>query len=320
MKKTKKIIVALVTTAITLSGVIGLTSSAQTDKRSANIKSKGIIDFQNGAAVISSSDLNYLADEIDLLEDTYKTETVNALNQVGTFYKLDGTTTFNPEESTLASSDASILPFSAITDGIINSQSIPAERTYLGTLPGGTEMNGNISAATAENLSLGTAAWVDGELIVGTGADNNSYYNRGYADGYANVVDSASISYAYHEHKNGNNQVVTTSPIYATSNPGGCYKAAGHTHNATGTCSSTYIPGKTCGGEVGWVSGPSGTMDFQRCCSCGALWSDSNNDGRCDAVTQAAQTIWHCGSPTNTWTIQCGKTEKTIESATITFK
>ena len=218
MKKTKKIIVALVTTAITLSGVIGLTSSAQTDKRSDNIKSKGIIDFQNGAAVISSSDLNYLADEIDLLEDTYKTETVNALNQVGTFYKLDGTTTFNPEESTLASSDASILPFSAITDGIINSQSIPAERTYLGTLPGGTEMNGNISAATAENLSLGTAAWVDGELIVGTGADNNSYYNRGYADGYANSLDSVTISYTYHEHTGSSAEGTGcyTNPIYHT--------------------------------------------------------------------------------------------------------
>ena len=41
----------------------------------------------------------------------------------------------------------------------------------------------DLVAATADNLSLGTAAWVDGQYIVGNGADNNSYYATGYASG-----------------------------------------------------------------------------------------------------------------------------------------
>ncbi|MCD7725865.1 MAG: hypothetical protein LUI12_10030 [Clostridiales bacterium] len=43
-----------------------------------------------------------------------------------------------------------------------------------------------ITAATPENLSAGTAAWVNGELLLGTGADNKSWYDR-------NTVDPESI-------------------------------------------------------------------------------------------------------------------------------
>lgn len=35
-----------------------------------------------------------------------------------------------------------------------------------------------IAAAQPENLSAGTAAWVNGDFIIGTGADNNSYYDK----------------------------------------------------------------------------------------------------------------------------------------------
>lgn len=181
--KTKRMIGVILIVAV-LTGIVGITGMAQTNKRSVNIKSKGIIDFENGTAVIDASDLAYLADEIDLLENTYKSETVNALNQVGTYYKLDGSTTFNRDESTLSAENAALLPFNSLVNGIVNSQSIPTERTYSGILPGeDTETIGNISAANAENLSLGTAAWVNGELIVGTGGDNNSYYSMGQATG-----------------------------------------------------------------------------------------------------------------------------------------
>lgn len=36
-----------------------------------------------------------------------------------------------------------------------------------------------IAAANAGNLSAGTAAWVNGSFIIGTGADNNNYYKAG---------------------------------------------------------------------------------------------------------------------------------------------
>lgn len=46
----------------------------------------------------------------------------------------------------------------------------------------------DLVAATADNLSLGTAAWVDGQYIVGNGADNNSYYAQGKANATVNKV------------------------------------------------------------------------------------------------------------------------------------
>lgn len=179
-----KVIFALITIII-CTGAISIASKAQTDKRAANIKSKGIFDYDNGTVVMDASDLTYLADEIDLLEDTYKKETVRALNKINTYFMMDNSTTHNPNESNLDTESSTILPFESIIDGILDSQSIPIERTYTGMLPGKTnQTTGNISAAAERNLSLGTAAWVDGELITGTGADNSSYYSQGKTEGY----------------------------------------------------------------------------------------------------------------------------------------
>lgn len=180
---TKNTVVSVLVVVL-LTGLISITAVAETGNRAANIKSKGIFEYQNYTAVFDASDLVYLADEIDLLEDTYKEETVEALNQIGTYYRIDGTATHDAEENTLPLENANMLDFSVIKSGIINSQSIPSDRTYSGSIPGSDDViTGNISAATAENLSLGSAAWVDGALIVGTGADNNSYYAEGYTEG-----------------------------------------------------------------------------------------------------------------------------------------
>ena len=186
IKKTRTVYL-LMAAIILASGVSATAIAAQsaTGKRASNIKSKGNFDFENGKVTIYSSDLIYLADEIDLLEDTYKTETVKALNQIGTYFNSDGTSTHGKDDSNISSSEAKLLPYGAIIDGIIHSQSIPTERTYTGTMPGQTtETHGNISASTEANLSLGTAAWVEGKLIVGTGEDNFAYYTQGSQDGY----------------------------------------------------------------------------------------------------------------------------------------
>lgn len=182
--RTKKL--GLFIAIVMIAGLAAATSAtAQTGRRASNIKSNGNFDFDSGKVTIYTSDLIYLADEIDLLEDTYKTGVAEALDQIGTYFKSDGTSTHNRNESAVAPSEAASLPFGAIREGIINSQSIPTERTYTGILPGqNTQTSGNISAAQADHLSLGAAAWVDGDLIIGTGTDNNTYYTQGSQDGY----------------------------------------------------------------------------------------------------------------------------------------
>lgn len=170
---------------VSFAGITAVAAQTENGRRASNIQSKGNFDYENGKVVICSSDLTYLADEIDLLEDTYKTETVRALDQIGTYFRTDGTPTHSESDNNIPSSEARQLPYNVIMEGIVRSQSIPTERTYTGILPGQTaETHGNIFAAIENNLTLGAAAWVDGKLIVGNGADNDSYYTKGKKDGY----------------------------------------------------------------------------------------------------------------------------------------
>lgn len=126
--------------------------------------------------VFDKSDLDYLDGRIDAIEadvSTGKANLANALNPLGTNSSLSGTSTFNELLEAINHSQA--IPDKTIGE----SASIAAEDYQLASTVTGQTINSNtkISAATAANLSLGTSAWVDGQLIVGTGSDNKNYYN-----------------------------------------------------------------------------------------------------------------------------------------------
>lgn len=299
MGNIKKIIcLFLIAIIAALVGNYGITASAQTDRRAANIKSRGNIDFDNGLAVIRSSDLAYLANEIDMLEDTYKTEIFSSLNTISVYYRTDGSTTREQGENIMESSGACALPFSALMDGIKTSQDIP-DKTYSGKLPGSnTDITGNITAAAADNLSLGTAAWVEGKLIIGNGADNNKYYTEGYRLGYTEGVkhtgSNAKITYTYHRHT-GNSD-----------SGGGCY-----TVHMSGTRREGCGGGGNCSGHyedtsyAGWHS--TGT-----CNVCGANITRTGSEGwePCPNGKDVPYSYYELG---------CGMTENTIIAASIVF-
>lgn len=141
--------------------------------RRGNIKSKGVIDYAGGEVVIDASDLTYLADEIDALEAAYKLNTVAALNRMGTYYLQDGTITHDESADILPVEYAVNLSFDEIYEGVLQSQSVENLAT--------TEV---LTGASADNLTAGTASWVDGTLVVGNGSDNDDYYDKGYNEGY----------------------------------------------------------------------------------------------------------------------------------------
>ncbi len=301
MKYRKIIITALL--VFVFAGMTAITVAAQPDKRAANIKSRGVFDYQHGTALMDASDLTYLANEIDLLEDTYKKETVDALNQVGTYFKSDGTTTIDPAEGTLQAEDANVLEYRTIKEALINSQAIPA-LPFSGKRPGETDpVSGTITGATAENISLGAAAWVDGKLIIGNGGDNISYYNQGYVAGKAETMDGVDISYTYHAH--------TGSP----SEGGGCYtKTVYKNEKKTIT--------EACPGYYHYIATEvNGDLIFS-CDKCGMDQALSAEYGT-GYISKCPNTSW-----THTVTVQvfdhydpgCGKTTSTIEAATIIFK
>lgn len=294
--KKAKTICALMTVII-LTGIIGMTSKAQTERRASNIRSKGIFDYDNGTVVVDASDLTYLADEIDLLEETYKKETVKALNKMSTYFMMDDSTTHDPDESNLDPESSVILPFGSIIDGILASQSIPTEKTYTGILPGEeNETTGNVSAATEENLSLGTAAWVDGEMIIGTGGDNNTYYNQGYAEGLAENVHGE-ISYVRHSHSEEcyvSCTVEYTSILESHSGDGNPCSACGATATRTQKWGLSHSACGITGDATKWII----------CSSCGTGKHQNTGTGSVHSVHNA---------------LICGKTEGQIESATIVY-
>lgn len=146
-----------------------------------------------GSVVIDSADLYTLADRLDLFKvraakqleamQTYLTRDSGGVALTGT----DGVYAVHSRPSAGQEIDPLTLDFAAILEGIAVSQSIPADPaaygmaadTQLYKTPEGklvtTASEGaepvSIQAASAENLSAGMAAWVNGSLLLGTGED-----------------------------------------------------------------------------------------------------------------------------------------------------
>lgn len=174
--------------------------------RRKRIASKGVVDYSNSTVVLDSSDLIYLADEIDDLERAYKSSTVEALNQIGTFYvSTDGDISHECDDNNVSPDMAAELLFSDLYHGIVKSQSVDhldnvqAEdehgnplyyadqnasdsKDLTSTTAETNDYPVFIQPAAADNLTAGTAAWVDGDLIIGSGGDNTAYSDRAVND------------------------------------------------------------------------------------------------------------------------------------------
>lgn len=260
--------------------------------------------------IFDKSDLDYLDGRIDAIEadvSTGKENLANALNPLGTNPSLgtplSGTSTFNELMEAINHSQA--IPDKTIGEGV----SIATEDYELASKVTGQTINSNtkINAATADNLSLGTSAWVDGSLLIGTGADNKNYYNLGYTNGMAKV-DNASIIYTYHSHKG------------TVQGGGECYTPLYRVHTHSGSCYSTVNSTCTCSAYAGqWINDT-----IFRCRVCGH--AGHGPGGTCGAATTS--TVLSCGKAEGTryqsegletYVLSCGKTESTIETATIHF-
>lgn len=132
--------------------MVTLPSDAANSARKSLLKSQGVIAFQgsNGKKVnIDSSDLVTLANQIDSLENTYKSKSVDALNSIGTYIDDSGNVNHNGIQS------SSLPTFESIYKGIKKSQ----------------ETQGSDVAIVANNLPSGKAAWVNGKYIRGNNHD-----------------------------------------------------------------------------------------------------------------------------------------------------
>lgn len=210
-KKVEKVIVPVAIASL----LIGGTAYADGANRRSSLNSHGAVDITSteGAILIDSADLVTLADEIDTLESTYKSTTKKALNNIGTYIKTDGSITHSAP-----SSQIEMPSFNQLANAIQNSQSSSSAIADLssdiyykkenGALvrksTAGSNLSGtqriNLAPAAANNLSAGTVAFIDGKLLLGTGADVQTYYDTGYNKGYSQG-ESSGYSNGYSQGK-----------------------------------------------------------------------------------------------------------------------
>lgn len=270
-----------------------------------SLKSFGNVVYTNGedSVEIYSDDLYILADQLD----SFKSKVADQLAEINTYLSSgsNGTSTVTDSSIKIVHTEPSgsdvvdplTLDFDTLLEGVAASQSIPTDVTEYGYSDGtilyknsegelttdGTEENVeqiNISAATPENLSAGSAAWVNGELILGTGADNKAYYNWGYINGFNKNEKNVEITYTYHEHTDD------------------CYSSQ--------PCTVTRVVTNNTGTRVYFT-------ETHSSCGRGIVTSATSSSNLHDAVG----TIY---IDTHTYeTLTCGKTESTIESAVILF-
>lgn len=287
---------------VTSSGKIVLAyDSGRRDK----LNSCGSINFDRGKASVSAADLMSLADRIDNLGNEYTTMTYRALNKIGTDFDREG----NANHEVQTSEYPAYLSRAQLKTGILQSQSVQ----HLTAAP-----------VVADNITAGAAAWVDGLCVIGNGADNERAYQRGLEDGRTGNDSDVELQYTYHVHVDGNGDgpIDDGNVTYTKSNPGGCYKGAGHTHNKTGTCplGSQYTLAVDSYTEY-----ENHHVGFRYSCSyCNKITHTAEYD-KWEAAPHVStiacpNTHYGCGSPTNTWKIGCGKKAGQIESVTMIIR
>lgn len=151
-------------------------------------------------------------------------------------------------------------------------------------------------------------------------SNNKSYYNLGYLDGFNKVMDSATIEYQYHKHIDADGNPITASTTASIS--GGCLTSGSHVHEngCMSTCTVTATCTNSYQGESGnWCN----TFEYKHS-SCGqgttsgSSWQPYSRKGQTFTDTH---TYYSCNNlPINTYSVGCGKTENSIDSATIIFK
>ena len=159
------------------------------------------------------------------------------------------------------------------------------------------------TGAVAGNISAGKMGYADGYLHLGDGADNAAHYAQGFVDGQQDVTQNLNISYTYHVHEGD------------ASASGGCYtKAVMHSH--TDACNGP-CPG-TWGSRVQTVVDGI-TFYIYTCNTCGITKTTTSYDGV--TGTNCGATTIVCGKTgrVESYGLSCGKTEQTIESATIIY-
>ena len=164
------------------------------------------------------------------------------------------------------------------------------------------------SATAAGNLSAGSAGYASNSFILGDGSDNAAYMEAGYREGYtqgiADGLSKVNVQYNYHVHEG--NELME----------GGCYiTPVYHAHNSSCSYTTSYP------GTRKWQNFMSGSTAYKwTCTNCGEV-GYAPEKGQEIPCSFCAVRNYTCGKENTIerYSLGCGKTEDTIESATIIY-
>ncbi len=181
---TVSVAVILLAAAISAAGLTDrMTVLASTD-RPGIFRSRGTVQCEE--AVIDAADLHSLY--------SYVTEKKNAaariLQQLGTRFRVQAGTVICDRNPDTAQEDVDLsqLGWPVIAQAAADSQKVPDGLAVLNPeaalhIEGVEEYTDYYVTATADNISRGKAAWADGGLLLGNGADNDRAHGEGLRDG-----------------------------------------------------------------------------------------------------------------------------------------
>lgn len=188
-----KILSIIVVLAMMVSTCMVAAAAENPSATKAQLRSEGAVRYsgKEGEVIIDAADFYTLADQLDL----FKIRAVKQLGVMRTYLtRSDGDVALTSADGVYAvhrkpaaEADPLSLDFATILEGIAVSQSIPTDPAAYG-FPAGTQLykkaDGTLTTsssdgaeavsvqpAEADNLSAGTAAWVNGKLLLGTGKD-----------------------------------------------------------------------------------------------------------------------------------------------------
>lgn len=169
--------------------VYAASNERQSGRVSGNVRSVGRVQYEYAA--IDAEDFG----EIDAYISEKKNAAVGVLNRLGTKFRQQSGDYIYDRNPDIGQEgiDITQISWTLLTHAAAESQSIPAGLAVLNPqaalqIEGVEERTDDYVAAVEDNLSAGKAAWVDGKLLLGNGADNDKAYRRGREDGEKGYV------------------------------------------------------------------------------------------------------------------------------------
>ncbi len=256
------------------------------------LASRGIIQCER--AVMDAADL--LAIQTHIAEK--KNAAAGVLQQIGTkFRQQEGGVIFdrNPDAAQ-GDIDPSQFGWAVIMQAAAESQKIPEGLSVLHPeaavhIEGIEEFTDYYVPASADNISRGKAAWVDGTLLLGNGADNDKAYQAGIRDGSEGRAPE--FLYPLYEVEESAVEIrhVHTGSEEEQEGISGCYMNSSETKTETRKCGAELI--KT---EATWYPNPeepeggSWHGGFYTCPYHSGVYESS---GKCTYSKKVSTTIWH---------------------------